>query len=469
VEGLLVAGRGVLIVGLKSGVFCKKTFFIPLPCILIPASVYLLVKHRGMMISAPGPGEIKNNGGIMKTSFSTMLVILVAAALCTQGATSLTGKVTDQSGTPLSNVVVWVCNEGLSTITDYAGIFNIQTTGVVSPDRRHVNTAEFGVTKTRLSLALAARQTVTADLFDLRGRHIAAIVKSEFGAGIHNIALPQAAMRNHVVLLRVTAGSSVFSTKYVNGNPEAGASASLVSAEHRPLGRVLADPVVDTLAASRYGYAAVHILLTSYSGDFPIVLANTFFLAPDTGANKCHDESYFPPLGTPQIIHVCASIAISRTYADSTCMRLLRLAETLPPDTAELFKVMPPQVKQEIPPAEKNGVWWYQIINGARIAYAITDKAVKYYADSTLDKIASGSLITPQMTYNGDVKYYENYGYDSLTYSQVYVAQMSLYFRNNSVMYFVGFSKQRIVVFNKNGQVLKIYGDSEPTNVFIAG
>jgi hypothetical protein len=379
-----------------------------------------------------------------------MFAICAIAALSTQGATSLTGKVTDQGGAPLYGVVIRICNEGLSTITDSAGIFNIQTTGVVNPSGRLGNAVEFGVTKTKISLALATRQTLSADLFDLQGRRIAAIVKNEFSAGIHNIALPQDAMRNHVVLLRVTAGSSVYCARFVNGNPEAGASARLMSAERNPLGRVLADAVVDTLAASRYGYAAVHIPLTSYSGDFPIVLANTFFLAPDTGASISHYS------GMPNNILLTASVAIHRTYADSMAMRLLRLAESTPPDTAELFKVMNSQAKQAIPPAEKNGVWWWNVIGGVRVAYAITDKAVKYYADHTLDRIARGGGVT-QMTYNTDLKYYDNYGYASDTYTQVYVAQMSLTFQEG-----IGFSKQRIVVFDKNGQLLKIYGDGEP-------
>jgi hypothetical protein len=388
----------------------------------------------------------------MKTSCSAMFAMLAAAVFSIQGATSLTGKVTDQGGAPLSGVVIRVCNKGITAITDSAGIFNIQTTGVVTPGGRPGSTAEFGVTKTRLSLALTARQTVTADLFDLQGRLIAAIVKNELGAGTHDIALPMAAMRNRVVMLRVAAGSSVYCTRFVNGNPEAGASARLVSSERGALARELAAPVVDTLAASRYGYAAVHILLTSYSGDFPIVLkpANTFFLAPDTGASK----SYYS--GMPYNVLITTSVAIHRTYADSMAMRLLRLAESTPPDTAELFKVMNSQVKQAIPPAEKNGVWWCNVLGGVRVAYAITDKAVKYYADYTLDRIARGGGVT-KMTYIADLKYYENYGSASDTYSQVYVAQMSLTFQEG-----IGFSKQRIVVFDKNGLLLKIYGDGEP-------
>lgn len=388
-----------------------------------------------------------------------MLAILAIATLSAQGATSLTGKVTDQSGAPIPGVVIRVCNKGISTITDSAGIFNIQTTGVVNSGRRPGNTAEFGVTKTRLSFALAAKQTVTADLFDLRGRQIAAIVKNELGAGTHDIALPLAAMRNHVVMLRVTAGSSVYYAKFVNGNPDAGASAPLLAEGTSGLARELADPVIDTLAASRYGYTAVHLLLTSYSGNLPIVLkpANTFFLAPDTGVSKCYDVSVSFYGGIPQVIHVCGSIAIRRTYDDSIGMRMLRLAESTPPDTAELFKVMPPQ---GIPAAEKNSVWWCNIIQGMRIAYAITDKALKYYADSTLDMIARGG--TPQMTYNANVKYYENYSYDSLMSSQVYVAQMSLIFQNHGYWAGFKFSKQRIVVFDKNGKLLSISGDGEP-------
>ena len=391
----------------------------------------------------------------MKTSFSTMLVILVAAALCTQGATSLTGKVTDQSGTPLSNVVVRVCNKGLSTLTDTAGyyLFYIPATGTVNPVRRPINASGFAVKKTKLSLTLAKRQAVTAALYNLQGRQVVAIVKNELEEGAHDIALPLEAMKNRIVILRVSAGPSVYCVRFVNGNPDAGASAPLLAEGTNGLARELADPVIDTLAASRYGYTAVHILLTSYSGNLPIVLkpANTFFLAPDTGASKCHDESVSFNGGIPQTIHVCGSIAISRTYADSMGMRLLRLAESLPPDTAELFKVMPDQEKQAIPPSEKNGVWWCLTIN-MRIAYAITDKAVKYYADSTLDMIARGGGPL-QMTYNADVKYYDTYD----TYAQVYVAQMSLTFQEG-----IGFSKQRIVVFDKNGKLLNILGDGVP-------
>jgi hypothetical protein len=392
----------------------------------------------------------------MKKYFFSIIILIAAATVCAQSVAILIGKVTDQSGTPLSNVVVRVCNQGLSTLTDNAGYYQffIPTTGTVNPVRRPVNASGFAVTKTKLSLTLAKRQAVTAALYDLQGRQVVAIVKNELEEGAHDIALPFEAMKNRIVILRVSAGPSVHCVRFVNGNPDAGAFAPLPAEGSRGLARDLADPVVDTLAASRYGYSAVHILLTSYSGNLPIVLkpAATFFLAPDTGVSKCHDESFFPPGGgTPQMIRVCASIAISRTYADSTCMRMLRLAESLPPDTAELFKVMPDQEKQAIPPSEKNGVWWCLTIN-MRIPYAITDKAVKYYADSTLDWFARGGGPL-QMTYNADVKYYDTYD----TYAQVYVAHLSLAFQGG-----IGFSKQRIVVFDKNGKLLNILGDGVP-------
>jgi len=115
---------------------------------------------------------------------------------------------------------------------------------------------------------------------------------------------------------------------------------------------------------------------------------------------------------------------------------------------------MPAIDKSMIQPAERDGIWWCQTYENVRIAFAITDKALKYYYDHS---------IMVQFYYKGEIDLHADYVFSNTTYKRVYVAKLSLTYR-----YYCGnlcgvyFDQDRTVIFDETGSLIGVFGDKRP-------
>jgi hypothetical protein len=158
-------------------------------------------------------------------------------------------------------------------------------------------------------------------------------------------------------------------------------------------------------------------------------------------------------------------IKVQRIIRTENDMRMINIAEsTYPPRTEVLEAIKKAHFKLEEVPQDK--LWWYSEFDGVRIPYAITAEAVDYYVNLVQGyrKREWKSDIEPssQFTYSAEVVFSEHYEKNENKFQQVYVVNMKLSMRATfASLSAVGFAKERIVVLDRQGKVLAVFGDGE--------
>lgn len=163
-------------------------------------------------------------------------------------------------------------------------------------------------------------------------------------------------------------------------------------------------------------------------------------------------------------------IKVQRTIRTENDMRMINIAEsTYPPQTEVLEAIKKAYFKlEEVPQEDK--LWWYSEFDGVRIPYAITAEAVDYYVNLVQGyrKQEWKSDIEPssQFTYSAEVVFSEHYEKNENKFRQVYVVNMKLSMRATfASLSAVGFAKERIVVLDRQGKVLAVFGDGETPTI----
>lgn len=126
---------------------------------------------------------------------------------------------------------------------------------------------------------------------------------------------------------------------------------------------------------------------------------------------------------------------------------------------------------KETPLPAGDKVWWYQEQLGIRIPFAITADAVAYYSDLVVayGKQALNRYTQPssRLDYHAGVKFHKEFKLDDQTFNDVHVVTLKLVFSQNFVATQtegMHFEKERVVILDPEGKVLRISGDG-PTEV----
>lgn len=159
-------------------------------------------------------------------------------------------------------------------------------------------------------------------------------------------------------------------------------------------------------------------------------------------------------------------IEVERTVRTENDMRMITIAESrYPPRTKVLEAIRTAHFKLEQDPKE-NKLWWYSEADGVRIPYAITAEAVDYYVNLVegYRKKDWKSDIEPssRFSYSASVEFKKHCEKDGKKFRNVYVVEMKLSMEAGfASLAGVRFHKERIVVLNRKGRVLGVFGDGK--------
>ena len=162
------------------------------------------------------------------------------------------------------------------------------------------------------------------------------------------------------------------------------------------------------------------------------------------------------------------SVHIVRDVAGPQQAALLRAAEALDPpreDVLALIASRPRFSVREVPP--DGPLWWFSAFDGVRIAYAVTDDALAYYAamakafaDGDFSATSGIEMTKGGLQYEAGVTHEERLERDGRSFENVDVVRMTLrWFQYCGGECAMGFSKERVVVFDASGEVLALFGD----------
>jgi len=162
------------------------------------------------------------------------------------------------------------------------------------------------------------------------------------------------------------------------------------------------------------------------------------------------------------------SVRIVRDVAGPEQAALLRAAEALDPpreDVLALIASRPRFVVRDAPP--DGPLWWVSAFDGVRIAYAVTDDALAYYAatarafaDGDFSATAGIEMTMGGLQYEASVGHEERFERDGRSFENVDVVRMTLrWFQYCGGECAMGFEKERVVVFDASGVMLAVFGD----------
>jgi len=205
-----------------------------------------------------------------------MIVVVIGVySLLSAANDTLSGTVKESSGTAIAGAVVRLVKQAAKVdTTDDAGKFSlvVPSSGIAAPFGMSIDNApKFGVKGKMLQFAIASGcQSATVSLFKSNGSLVSSIKMGRLNAGMQQQALPelaagfylvQVAVDGHTTTLNLIATGSAW---YVN-DAQVGTSGKIVSKT--------AAVAVDTLVASKSGYATAKVAVEVYSAkDVAIVL-----------------------------------------------------------------------------------------------------------------------------------------------------------------------------------------------------
>ncbi len=156
-------------------------------------------------------------------------------------------------------------------------------------------------------------------------------------------------------------------------------------------------------------------------------------------------------------------VVVQRTAADETEKKMIALAEAAYPKKED---VVAAGNLQPVPADDK--LWSHKDVQGVRIPYAITGAAITWYTKFVQDAAAKEftRFIEPssKLEYTASVQSKENFEINGKPVPHVYVVKMKLVFDESFVAggtEAIHFAKEREVVLDPAGKVLKITGDGD--------
>jgi hypothetical protein len=158
-------------------------------------------------------------------------------------------------------------------------------------------------------------------------------------------------------------------------------------------------------------------------------------------------------------------VTMERASKDEEDAKWIAAAERAPVDAELLRKEV---LKQDENAAVAEGQWWYQEAVAVKIPFALTAEAVTYYSDLVTgygkQKMKRYSQPGSSFQYKAKVTRHEKLTHNGTPLVDVTVVTLEAEFSQNfcaTVTEAMSFSKQRTVIFDKNGKVLHISGDGE--------
>lgn len=182
--------------------------------------------------------------------------------------------------------------------------------------------------------------------------------------------------------------------------------------------------------------------------------------------NSCSDN----PTGTSENKYYTKSI--EKIAENQFEKELIEKAEAEYPSRDSVLAAVFPWQHDLIP---ETGYWWYRSFDGIYLPFAITIDAIEYY-ENFIDLLAvkgqDDFYESAELEYRAEVTFHDSFeiyepGYNYPTpeqllgsFEDVYVVEMSLRLQYECFVHcYLGMGHTRIVVFDKDGNLLEIFYD----------
>lgn len=203
------------------------------------------------------------------------LVLMTAGSLPAQ-TIALNGKVTNQTGKPISGAVVTLASQNLSATTDAGGAYSLtKVNSAVNPLTFLPGTEAPSLNNGVVRVSLIQPAAVRIELFDVRGTLLERVVNYPVSAGNYAFDVKKLSLAPNMMLIRVSIGQKASSFRYfpLQGNNRTPISTAVSSSSGQH--RAQLQAIADSLQASAPRYTSKKVSITSYEATVNITLDTT--------------------------------------------------------------------------------------------------------------------------------------------------------------------------------------------------
>ena len=213
--------------------------------------------------------------------------------------------------------------------------------------------------------------------------------------------------------------------------------------------------------------------LAAYDRVQPYVKALLSLTRPDT------DRSWFiyePDLSLdiPQVTDKEGNykIEVSRSFSGAAEEAMLRKAEAVYPSPGKIVEsfLRDPRWLAEDLPKDNEPLWWVDGNDNVRLTTVVTARAVRHYYDLSRelrqhpDAVPGFPMNSTSFKYQASIKHYDRYRHAKNEFTDVYVADLNLEWSHScGGLCGMVFTRNKVVVFSANSEVLEMYLDA-PVN-----
>ncbi|HEX2955279.1 MAG TPA: carboxypeptidase regulatory-like domain-containing protein [Chitinispirillaceae bacterium] len=201
------------------------------------------------------------------------LIMAMIAAVCLDvfsQSVTITGKVTNSSGSGISGALVKLASKNLSATTDASGAYSIKGATAVNAAIGNAGYRAILLKNGVVTVNLKQPERVQIELFDMQGNILNNIINTPPSAGNYRFDLNNRGLAAAMVLVRVTIGQHTTSFRCIPSCR----GGSIAETIHESVGNRMekTGAAVDSLLASAAGYTAKTVKITSYTATVDFTL-----------------------------------------------------------------------------------------------------------------------------------------------------------------------------------------------------
>ena len=186
---------------------------------------------------------------------------------------SLSGKVSNQNGKPISGAIVALINQKVADTTDASGAYSLaKGTSTVIPAPLMSSIEAISLNNGIVMVSLIKPAPVRIEIFDMRGNLLERALDNLASAGNYRFDMKKLALAANMMVIRVSIGQKTLSFRYLplNSGKRIITPIAAVPSTARRLAKVQA--IQDTLQAAASRYATKKVPISSYEGTVDIAL-----------------------------------------------------------------------------------------------------------------------------------------------------------------------------------------------------
>jgi hypothetical protein len=211
----------------------------------------------------------------MNLNYGLFLVAVFGFTASAQTIT-LNGKVTNQSGKPISGAVVTLAGKKISDTTDATGAYSING-GTVSVNTNAIlpGADKISMVSGRIVLSLSMQMPVKIELFNMKGNLLDKVLNQPVSAGEYRFNIATHPLAANMMLIRVSMGKYISTFRYFpikNGIFAGTSTIAGSSRKERTEGLLKIQATIDSLKVTASQYMSSAVAIASYASTVNITL-----------------------------------------------------------------------------------------------------------------------------------------------------------------------------------------------------